>query len=160
MTTPQSPVVQSQSSTDGLWPQLGNAVTLVVKEDQIVWTIFGIFWAANVLLLGALFATGDLPHRIVGLVLAIIGIILSMMWWLVQTRALRYLAFYEAVQHDLEERLLKGTTELSLSRSLNKATFDKTSGPDVSARRVMNASSLLSVALWSVALAWFASRPT
>jgi hypothetical protein len=158
MTIPQSPLVHPAASIDGLWNQLTNAVTLVIKEDQIVWTIFGIFWAANVLLLGALFVTGDLPHRSVGLVVALIGILLSAMWWLVQTRALRYLAFYEAVQHALEAILLKDTPELSLSRSLNTAAFGRTSGTDISARTVMNASSALSLVLWFVALGVFACR--
>ena len=44
-----------------LWSQLANAVALVGKQDQIVWAIFGIFWAANAVLVVALFTTGALP---------------------------------------------------------------------------------------------------
>jgi hypothetical protein len=36
---------------DQLWNQLANAVALVAKQDQIVWAIFGAFWAANAVLL-------------------------------------------------------------------------------------------------------------
>jgi hypothetical protein len=58
---------------DGLWSQLGNAVALAAKQDQIVWAVFGVFWAANAVLLVALFTTGDLPKRSVGLVVSIVG---------------------------------------------------------------------------------------
>ncbi len=40
---------------------MGNAVTLVAKRDHIVWTVFGAFWAANAVLLVALFQNGDFP---------------------------------------------------------------------------------------------------
>lgn len=38
-------------SQDDLWNQLGNAVAFVVKQDQIAWAIFGVFWAADAVLL-------------------------------------------------------------------------------------------------------------
>lgn len=50
--------------------QLSNAVALASTTNQIVWTVFGIFWAANAVLLVALFTTGDLPHRTPGLVVS------------------------------------------------------------------------------------------
>lgn len=66
---------------------MGNAVTLVAKQDHIVWTVFGAFWAANAVLLVALFQSGDLPKRPVGLIVSRVGFALSPVWLLIRHRA-------------------------------------------------------------------------
>lgn len=45
------------ATSDELWQQLGHAVSLDTSENQVVWTIFGLFWAADAILLVALFTT-------------------------------------------------------------------------------------------------------
>jgi hypothetical protein len=67
-------------SPDQLWNQLSNAVALVAKQDQIVWAVFGVFWAANAVLLVALFTTGKLPEQSVGIIVSGVGLALSVVW--------------------------------------------------------------------------------
>ena len=64
-------------SNNELWNQLGYAVTMASKEDQIVWAIFGVFWAANAVLVVGLFTTGKMPSEIVGVVISTIGFVVS-----------------------------------------------------------------------------------
>ncbi len=142
------------TETEVLSSQLANTITLVAKEDQIVWTIFGIFWAANLLLLGALFVTGKSPEQPVAIILSTVGVALCFVWSVVQSRALRFLRFYEGVQKSLEEVLLKGRLEFALSPSLSDR-FDRVPGINVPARRVMMASSVMSAVLWAAGAAWF-----
>lgn len=152
--------MNAPDSPDLLSSQLTRAVTLVTKQDQVVWTIFGIFWAANALLVVALFTTGALPKPVVGLVVSAVGIGLSVLWTLVQGRALKFLGFYEKVMADLEERLLReggreGEREFALSRHLNPCSFNAAKGVNVSTRRVIIRSGIASIALWALAMAWF-----
>jgi hypothetical protein len=52
--------------SDELQRQLDRVVQMAGKQDQIVWTVFGVFAAANALLLNTLFITGNSPgagHR-------------------------------------------------------------------------------------------------
>jgi hypothetical protein len=137
-----------------LWNQLGNAITLVSKEDQVVWTIFGIFWAANILLLGALFVTGRVPDPPVGAIISAGGVALCLVWTLVQSRALRFLSFYEAVQKALEARLIK-EPQFALTTTINQAAFGNARGTDVRARRVMMTSSIVTTIFWLIGVILF-----
>jgi hypothetical protein len=137
-----------------LWSQLENAVALVAKEDQVAWTIFGIFWAAEIILLGAVFENGDLPDRTIGPILAGAGVVMSIVWALIQSRVLRFLQFYERVMHGLEAELLKGRAEFALSKALNVTVFSTASGTDISARLLMIGSSALCTLFWFAVLIW------
>ena len=137
-----------------LWSQLNNAVTLVAKQDQIVWTVFGVFWAANAVLLVALFTTGNLPGRPAGIIVSGVGVALSAVWWLIQRRAIGYLDFYGNVMRRLEERLLDENHEIALSGGLNSSVFGQTvNGPRV--RPLMRLVCLLFIIGWLVAVAYF-----
>ncbi len=89
------------TNPDPLWNQLSNAVALVAKQDQIVWTVFGAFWAANALLLVALFTTGKLPDQSVGVIVSSVGLTLSLVWLAIEHRAMAWLKFYEGILREL-----------------------------------------------------------
>ncbi len=155
MTPPIQPTSKPSLTNDHLWMQLQNAVALAAKEDQIAWTIFGIFWAADVLLLGALFVTGRVPERAVGVSVCIAGSVLSLVWYFIQSRALRFLSFYEKVQHALELQLLTGRVDVALSPRLNSTAFDAAQGTSVRARPLMIGSGIGSTVVWFSAGLWF-----
>jgi hypothetical protein len=141
---------------DDLWNQLGNAVSMAAKEDQIVWTIFGIFWAANAVLLVALFTTGTIPNPFVGIVVSTVGTILSWVWFFVQRRAIGWLAYYERIIQKLEEKHLNIPREIALSGYLNEKTFNETVGQGVRVRPLMIGSGIVIAIQWMAALLWFA----
>ena len=95
-----SPPPPPQLTRDDQWKQLGNAVALAAKQDQIAWAIFGVFWAANAVLLVALFTTGALPQPSVGLVVSSVGVVLSLVWRAIERRAVEWLKHYERVLGD------------------------------------------------------------
>ncbi len=86
-----------------LWNQLDNAVSMETKEDQIVWTIFGIFWVANAVLSAALFTTGTILRPSVSIIVSIVGIILSWIWFLIPHKAIGWLSYYERIIQGIEE---------------------------------------------------------
>jgi hypothetical protein len=56
-----APGKAADANDNGLWNQLENAVTLTAKQDQVVWTVFGVFSAAEAVLLAAVFQGGGPP---------------------------------------------------------------------------------------------------
>jgi hypothetical protein len=59
----------------------------------VLWAIVGIFWAANAILLVALFQGGQPPSsRYVGPVLSAVGFLFSAAWFGLQRRALSHIA--------------------------------------------------------------------
>ena len=142
-------------SESAAWKQLSNAVALGAKQDQIVWTVFGAFFAANGVLLVALVTTESFADRPTALV---VGAALSFIWWLIQRRAIWYLECYESVMCRLEKRLLNDDREIALSRGLNTTEFeDSPKGPSV--RWLMKALSALFLIAWLVLAAFYILRP-
>ena len=138
-----------------LWNQLGNAVSMVGKEDQIVWTIFGVFWAANAVLLVALFTNGSIPAPSVGIIVSSAGTMLSWVWYFIQRRAIGWLAYYERILHLLEEKYLNIPGEIALSGYINKTTFNEIVGQGVRVRPLIVGSGAITAILWTLALLWF-----
>lgn len=95
--------------------QLSNAIELSCKEDQITWLIFSVFWPANALLLVALFTTGDLPTRNVGIIVSGIGFILSVIWTIIQIRAIAHLRFFETVIDRIESKYIDIPKDVAVS---------------------------------------------
>jgi hypothetical protein len=139
-------------SESNLWNQLGNAVTLVAKQDQIVWAVFGVFWAANAVLLVALFTSGDLPKRPVGLIVSIVGIALSLVWLAIEHRAVAWLEFYEAIVRELEQKHLHVPSSVAFS-----GHRETVGGMRV--RLLMLACPLVSAVLWGWPVWWFLTHP-
>jgi hypothetical protein len=133
---------------------------MAAKQDQIVWTIFGIFWAANAVLLVALFATGAAPQASVGaVVVSAVGAGLSGLWIVVQHRAIGWLTYYERIILRLEEEYLRLPPDLALSAYLNLATRRETVG-QVGIRPLVKRSGAVVAGLWLGALAWYICRLT
>ena len=132
-----------------LWRQLENAIALRSTQDQILWTLFGIFWASNAVLLVALFTTGKLPDPAVGLVVAVVGVALCTAWALIRRRALGHLVRDEKLM-DKIERALNIDPTFAVGRDVNHDAYRQYVGRGPSARRVMTACTVLGPLLWAV----------
>lgn len=149
--TPTALHTQPPSNSD-LWNQLGNAVTLIAKQDQIVWAVFGVFWAANAVLLVALFTSGDFPKRPVGLIVSIVGIALSLVWLVIEHRALAWLKYYEGIMKKLEKN------HLLVPDSVAFTGYPKTVR-GMRVRPLMLVCPVLSAVLWCWSVWWFLADP-
>jgi hypothetical protein len=119
---------------------------MAAKQDQVIWTIFGVFWAANAVLLVALFSSGELPSADVGLLICSCGVGLSVVWLLIQQRAIAWIVYYEKVIERLEGEHLQVPSDVALSSNLNKALGGSVGGRRV--RPLMENSPLIVVLLW------------
>jgi len=108
-----------------LWSQLSNAISLRSSEDQVLWTISGIFWAANALLLVALFQGGRLPDTYPPrFVIASVGVVLATIQYFLQGRALGHIRRYEELIKRLE-LALHFDDEYAVSADLNDQDADR-----------------------------------
>ncbi len=139
-------------STSDHWNQLGNAVTLVAKQDQIVWAAFGVFWAANAVLLVALFTSGDLPKQTVGLIVSVVGIALSLVWLAIEHQAVAWLKFYGTIVWELEQQDLHVPSPVAFT-----GHPERVKGMRV--RPLMLACPIVSAVLWAGAVWWFLTCP-
>jgi hypothetical protein len=124
------------------------------SQDQVIWSIFGTFWAANAVLLVALFATGSPPTSFtVGRVVTGAGFVLSLAWHLIQGRALGHLLRFENLVEKLEERL-HIAPELSISGHRNEVDY-KNYVSGLPARVVMKFCSAGATILWFLAALFY-----
>jgi len=137
-----------------LWHQLANAINLVAKQDQISWTVFGIFWAANALLLGSLATREVGPNRSTAILVALAGVLTCSVWSVIQKRAVDFKSFYDAVIHRLEAQLLGGNLDVALSGRLNDKLLH-THVRGLGARSLMKLCPFLALVAWLVALKYF-----
>jgi len=138
-----------------LWSQLENAINLRSSEDQVLWSIFGTFWAANAILLIALFTTGDLPSNpTVGVVIASVGTALSLIWHGIQSRALGHVKRHEELMKTLEEELQIPPC-FAVSAEINRSSYDQYLRRGFRARTLMPLCSLGGAVLWILALIFF-----
>ncbi len=89
-----------------LWAQLNNAVNACLYIDYVSWLIFSIFWAANAVLLATVFDKNVSVQR--GMVISCIGALSSLVWWIIQVRALAHERIRKNIAAELEETLLGG----------------------------------------------------
>lgn len=143
-------------SREERWKQLSNVISLRDGQDLILWTIFGIFWAANVLLVGALLGQGRPPDSgVVGFVIALVGVAMCTAWLGVQRRALFQLTRFDNLITRVE-------SSLDVPASL-RARRDREAGPDTPirgprARTIMNVCCRLAPLLWVLVAAYFVLR--
>jgi|WetSurMetagenome_2_1015567.scaffolds.fasta_scaffold111537_2 hypothetical protein len=137
--------------------QLSNAVAMAAKEDQIIWTIFGVFWAANAILLVALFTEGGIPTDLVGVTVSFVGVLFSVIWCLIQQRAINWLKYYEKLIFNIEEKL-EMPDDCSISAWRNKRLFNDTIGNGVRVRVLMIVSGLVSSIAWVISFLIFLIR--
>ena len=163
---------RKQQLTNGeLRSQLSNAISLRSSEDQVLWTISGIFWAANALLLVALFQGGKLPEsNVPGLVVSAVGVALCAIQYFLQGRALGHIRRYEELMKRLE-RALNFESRYAVSADLNAEDADRylggrkgnvlrrlRMGTLFPARTLMQVASLGGTFLWLAALGFFVFR--
>jgi len=143
-----------------MWDQLSRSTDMRSSQDQVLWSIFGTFWAANAVLLVALFQSGKLPaNHWIGVIVAITGAFLCFTWHILQRRALGHLKRLEAVMDALEKQLSVEST-FALSGSINKLGYDEHVGHlRFSARKIMRVCSILTTILWFIGLIFFFLHP-
>ncbi|MDR3718733.1 MAG: hypothetical protein P4K98_08015 [Bryobacteraceae bacterium] len=115
-----------------------------------MWAIFGTFWAANALLLVALFSQGDFPKNpAVAVVISAAGLVVSVAWFLIQRRAIAHLARYEAIIAAIE-------AELRIPEAFRLTGNKRREGiRGVGVRKVMCALTVLALVSWGIGLAGF-----
>jgi len=142
------------SSADGGGPaperlehQLQLIVASRVGEDQIAWTIFSVFWAASVLLVGVLFQGPSFPpDPALGFTVSLVGALMSIAWALTQQRALVHLERHEELIKSIE-------TELSRDGHLRVEHQLSMQQPPSGWR----ARTIMRVSCWAAVCAWLLS---
>ena len=135
-----------------MWDQLTRVITMRVNQDQVGWRIFAAFWAANAILLVALFRDGQLPtNSAVTIAVTSVGVWLSVTWFLIERRALGHLARYDRLIGRLETRL-RIPPELTVSPTVNRLDYDACMPRWPPGRPTMIAFNILSGLLWAAAL--------
>ncbi len=103
-----------------------------VGQDQVVWNMFGAFWATNALLLVSVFSADEVwDKKYVWLVVSLIGFMVSVAWFLVQDRMLNRIARYEISIKFIEKTLVFPKPLRTYSNSPLRSLID------VRARNVM-----------------------
>jgi hypothetical protein len=76
-------------------------------QDQIAWIVFSIFWAVYGLLLATLFQNSNdvIIDPVQGIIITTFSIILSIIWYFIEYRAICFLVFYESQAAELEKQL-------------------------------------------------------
>jgi hypothetical protein len=137
--------------------QLTNAINLRSSQDQVLWSIFGTFWAANAILLVAFFPNGRLSHDWASTMIVIFGVLLSIIWSFIQHRALGHIEAYEALMEKIEKEL--GVDyEFAVSLGLNEKLYENHLKKGLSARSVMEISPFVGMFTWFVILGIFLCR--
>lgn len=107
---------KDEPSREDLWKQLQNAVAAWSSQDQVIWSMFSIFWAANALLLVAIFTSNG--TYVVSIVSAV-GIFTSIVWLMLLHRAIGHITIYENLMRDIENTLLKDHSQFRLTLAPN-----------------------------------------
>lgn len=137
-----------------LGDQLNRVVTLRVNQAQIVWRIFAAFWAANAILLVALFRDGRYPDdRAAAVTVTSVGLLLSVTWFGIQRRALGHIERFEKLMARLEVRL-GVPQDLALSGTINRDDYNKCVPHGPHGRPLMLFFNFVAAALWLAALLW------
>lgn len=91
-----SDIKNSNLEKDDLLSLLSSHGSQRVGQDQVVWNMFGAFWATNALLLVSVFSADEVwDKKYVWLIVSVIGFVISMTWFCIQDRMLNRLLKYE-----------------------------------------------------------------
>ncbi len=144
-------------SRSEMWQQLANAIALRSSQDQVLWIIFGTFWAANLLLFNALIIDGKFTSEsIVGIFVSIVGIIISRLWNIIQNRGIGHIERHERIIYLIESNLFtKDEIIFANSPDLNKCDFKQYLPKGKSARYLMKICSKLSIIPWGLFIIYF-----
>jgi hypothetical protein len=133
-------------ATERLEHQLQLASSARAGESQVAWTIFAVFWAAQVLLVGAVFQGDQFPPNVAPTFgLAFLGAIMSIAWGITQHRSLLHLERHEHLIDLLESELVQ-RGEMLPEHRLTMASLHK--GPR--ARTVMRVCAWTATGIWTM----------
>ncbi len=130
---------------------LQNFSNLRTGQDQVLWSIFGAFWGTNALLLISFFSSNEnWTITQVGIVVSIIGLIISSIWIIIQTKTIDRIQMYENSIQYIEHKLC-------LKKELY--AFSKVPQPSIrfkiKARHVMRFNCLFIWISWLITLTYF-----
>jgi hypothetical protein len=129
---------------------LQNHSNLRTGQDQVLWSIFGAFWTANSLLLVSIFTSDASWNKSkVGIIISLVGILISCVWSFIQKRALRRLVIYENAIKLIEKNL---NLPINLCAFYNENESTPPSKVKINARTIMVLFSYLSIILWLTSL--------
>lgn len=150
--------LQSNASTAGsdvLWAQLQHVIDYDNNTNDVIWTLFGIFFTANSVLLVALFQSGDFPRPLAGTIISLAGALMSLVWTLFHRRVLAHKERFEALTKRIEAEL-NIPPKYCTTRGTNIEDWEKyMGGKGPGARPLLLASSLGSFALWALGFLMF-----
>jgi len=135
----------SPATADGpLQARLALAAEAALAHERMLWTVFGLYWLANVGLLMVLFSTGDLPFELISYVVCALGVLLGGVGWLVLAREAAEAARCRNLVDRLDQRLAP-EAGLRLAAALG----------DWRVRSLPQASALVCAAMWLLAFILF-----
>lgn len=83
---------------------LQNFCNLRSAQDQVLWSIFGAFWGTNALLLVSVFAADQSwKLKLILILISFIGIVVSSIWLIIQSRTLARIKMYEDSIAEIEK---------------------------------------------------------
>jgi hypothetical protein len=130
---------------------LQNSSNLRTGQDQVVWRIFGSFWSTNALLLISMFSIGEKWNiNEVGIIVSSIGILISIVWTLIQIRAIDRITMHENSMIYIENQLELNEELRTYSKKPIESFIIK-----IKARIVMSLCCYLVTILWICALTIF-----
>lgn len=106
VTTEESGPPKVIDSSRWEWQQLSNAAACRFGQDSVLWAIIGSFSSTTAVLLVALGATGRLSEDpTLRIIVCGTGLLVSLIWLVMQAAALRRVKAYERVMEGLEASL-------------------------------------------------------
>jgi hypothetical protein len=147
-------------SDDHIWKQLGHAHHLRSSEDQVLWNIFGIFWASNTILLAGLFSSELDAFRVMAVsVIPAVGFFMSFIWLYIQVRSLGHIERFEKLTETLERELIRrGNLDATIAASgkINDKDYeDCLRYTPYKIRHLMLTSSYVSCIAWFAGIVYF-----
>jgi len=141
----------TKDQKDHLLILLQNSSNLRTGQDQVVWRIFGSFWSTNALLLISMFSIGDKWNIYeVGIIISSIGILISIVWTLIQKRSIDRIKMHEDSMIYIENQLELSEELRTYSKKPIESFIIK-----IKARIVMSLCCYLVTILWICALTLF-----
>ncbi len=133
-----------------VWNHLDNIVRAQNNQDQTYWTIFGVFWPTNALLLVALFSDGKFPEAKVGFIISIIGFLLSILWGIIQFRTTAHLDYLDELVRRIEFEY-KVPKNLAFTKTINEELNKWTTKRTIRIRPIIKYIPFVTALLWAFA---------
>ncbi len=129
---------------------LQNFSSLRTGQDQVMWSIIGSFWTANSVLIVCIFTSQENIFHQSGITVSIVGFVISLVWNLIQNRALKRIIIYEDAIKEIEEKLQLEYKHCSFLTSTSK-TYDSSKDKN-SARYILKLFSKSVIYIWLLSL--------